>query len=137
MSIFTGPLIEFTYGLKGTYLLFLYISEEIPIDRRGERIDLEKGFYFYIGSAFGAGGLSSRLHRHIRKQKKKHWHIDQITMHEASEIVGIAVSINQKKECEFNQFLSSFEYFVPIYGIGNSDCQKNCESHFLKVEIDI
>ena len=72
MSIFTGPLIEFTYGLKGTYLLFIYISEDIIIDRKGEKLDLERGFYFYAGSAFGPGGLSSRLHRHARKQKKKH-----------------------------------------------------------------
>ena len=136
MSIFTGPLIEFTYGLQGTYLLFLYISEEMQIERRGVRINLEKGFYFYIGSAFGAGGLSSRLHRHVRKQKKKHWHIDQITMHKASEIVGIAVSINQKEECEINQILSGLECFVPINGIGNSDCKENCESHFLKVKMN-
>jgi Uri superfamily endonuclease len=134
MSIFTGPLIEFTYGLQGSYLLFLYVSEEISIDRRGELIRLEKGFYIYVGSAFGTGGLSSRLHRHVRKKKKKHWHIDQITMHSASSILGIGIAINKREECKMSQLLNNFDSLTPILGIGNSDCTKNCLSHFLKLE---
>ena len=131
--ILTGPLIEFTQGLSGTYLLFLHISENITIDIREEEIELERGFYIYVGSAFGAGGLTSRLHRHIRKQKKKHWHIDQVTMHKASDILGIAVSINQKKECEIYQTINKLNEFSPILGFGNSDCKNKCESHFLKL----
>ncbi len=131
--ILTGPLIEFTQGLSGTYLLFLHISENITIDIREEEIELERGFYIYVGSAFGAGGLTSRLHRHIRKQKKKHWHIDQVTMSKASDILGIAVSINQKKECEIYQTINKLNEFSPIQGFGNSDCKNKCESHFLKL----
>jgi Uri superfamily endonuclease len=131
--ILTGPLIEFTQGLSGTYLLFFQISEDIIIYRRGQTIELTKGYYIYVGSAFGAGGLTSRLHRHVRKQKKKHWHIDQVTMHKASEIIGIAIAINQKKECELYKLLSKIDEFLPIPGIGNSDCNNECESHFLKL----
>ncbi len=132
--ILTGPLIEFTQGLYGTYLLFIHISEDITIVRRKQPIELTKGNYIYVGSAFGAGGLASRLHRHVRKQKKKHWHIDQVTMHKASEIIGIAISINQKKECELYKLLSKIDGFSPIPGIGNSDCKNKCESHFLAIK---
>jgi len=131
--ILTGPLIEFTQGLHGTYLLLLHISEDITIDRRGQTIELSKGIYIYVGSAFGAGGLASCLHRHVRKQKKKHWHIDQVTMHRASETIGIAISINQKNECNLYKLLSKIDEFSPIPGIGNSDCINECGSHFLKI----
>ena len=132
MSISTGPLIEFTYGLQGTYLIFLSVKKEIEFERRGTTSIINRGFYIYVGSAFGAGGLSSRLHRHIRKRKGKHWHIDQITMHEDCNILGIAISINKRTECSMLQSLKNIDEFSPVLGFGNSDCKNNCQSHFLK-----
>ncbi len=119
--------------MKGTYLLFIKLSKLVEIRIRGKTYLLNEGYYIYIGSAFGAGGLSSRLHRHLRKIKKKHWHIDQITVSKYSEIIGIGVLPKQRVECELSKTIGNIEKTVPITGFGNSDCKKKCISHFFRV----
>ncbi|MCK4896304.1 MAG: GIY-YIG nuclease family protein [Candidatus Heimdallarchaeota archaeon] len=131
--ILTESVINFTYGLKGTYLLFIKIIESVEIRIRGKTFFLNGGYYIYIGSAFGAGGLSSRLHRHLRKIKKKHWHIDQITTSKFSEIIGIGVLLKQRVECVLSKIIEDIEKTVPITGFGNSDCEKKCTSHLFRV----
>ncbi|MCK5305403.1 MAG: GIY-YIG nuclease family protein, partial [Candidatus Heimdallarchaeota archaeon] len=131
--ILTESVINFTYGLKGTYLLFIKISGAVEISIRGKTFFLNEGYYIYIGSAFGAGGLPSRLHRHLRKIKKKHWHIDQITTSKFSEIIGIGTLLKQRVECELSKIIGDIEKTVPIVGFGNSDCEKRCKSHFFRV----
>ena len=96
---------------------------------------IEKGFYIYVGSAFGAGGLSSRLHRHLRKRKKIHWHIDQLTTSLFCTVYGVAVFLNEKIECDIAQKLSKIEATVPMMNVGNSDCINKCSSHLFKVEM--
>jgi len=132
IPIYPGSIINFTYDLKGSYILCIHLANQISVFIRGRKITLEAGYYLYVGQAFGSGGLSSRLHRHIRKNKKKHWHIDQVTMSEFSSIEGIAVSLNKRTECEIAQQLSKFETIISIEGFGNSDC-KSCSSHFFKL----
>ena len=130
--ILPGSVINFTTGLQGTYTLFIRIKAEISIEIRKRVIKLQPGFYIYVGSAFGAGGLSSRLHRHMRKNKKKHWHIDQVTMSNHSRIEGIGISIEKKNECTIASLLSEIENISPIKGVGNSDCIQ-CQSHFFVI----
>lgn len=129
ITILPGSIINFTVGLKGSYILFIRINEEILIILQNKEIELKSGYYLYIGSAFGAGGLASRLHRHIRKSKKKHWHIDQVTMSKSTSIEGIGVSIGKNIECQISSKLLDTSSFEPIVGFGNSDC-KSCPSHF-------
>ncbi len=129
IHILPGPIINFTVGLKGTYILFIRITSEIVLEIRRKEIKLKPGYYFYVGSAFGAGGLSSRLHRHMRKTKKNHWHIDQITISKFSEIEGIGISRENKNECQIASKFASMDEFQQIRGVGNSDC-KSCPSHF-------
>jgi Uri superfamily endonuclease len=38
----------------------------------------EPGYYLYIGSAFGPGGLTARLAHHCRIATRLHWHIDYL-----------------------------------------------------------
>ncbi len=119
--------------MKGTYLLFIKLTESVEIRIRGKTHLLNEGYYIYIGSAFGVGGLSSRLHRHLRKIKKKHWHIDQITTSKFSEIIGIGVLLKQRVECELSKTIGDIKKTVPITGFGNSGCKKKCISHFFRV----
>ncbi len=41
-------------------------------------ISLRQGYYIYVGSAFGPGGVNARVSRHFRNTKKLHWHIDYL-----------------------------------------------------------
>ncbi len=65
--------------VKGVYLLIIEITNQLIIIIRGTRYKLEPGYYIYVGSAWGPGGLRSRIARHIKKDKKIHWHIDKVT----------------------------------------------------------
>ncbi|WP_455212023.1 GIY-YIG nuclease family protein [Kaarinaea lacus] len=39
---------------------------------------MQPGFYLYVGSAFGSGGLKARLAHHLKRVLKPHWHIDYL-----------------------------------------------------------
>ncbi|MHA1954368.1 MAG: GIY-YIG nuclease family protein [Candidatus Heimdallarchaeaceae archaeon] len=100
-----------------------------------ERIlTLQKGFYIYVGSAFGVGGLSSRIHRHLRRSKKLHWHIDQITHSKNCTFYGVAAFPEEKSECIISGKFEKMKELVPIIGFGNSDCKNLCSSHFFRIE---
>lgn len=107
----------------GAYALQLRLSSPMAA-RAGPRAALlGPGDYFYCGSARGPGGLRARLARHMRREKKPHWHIDQLTV--SAEIVGAFVS-QTASECALNEALAALP--VPLPGFGVADCPR-CESH--------
>jgi len=67
--------------LKGAYILeFEFTMSHSPICLEVGKLGnivLEKGYYYYIGSA--RGGLRGRLIRHFTGEGKVHWHIDYLT----------------------------------------------------------
>ena len=50
---------------KGTYVLIASLAQmkRLEIGRLGT-FDIKPGFYAYVGSAFGAGGLRARIGHH-------------------------------------------------------------------------
>ena len=64
---------------SGTYVLLLQNrhSESIRIGRLGY-LPIGPGYYLYVGSAFGPGGLRARLTHHLKHAPKPHWHIDYL-----------------------------------------------------------
>lgn len=112
---------------KGTYILILYLKRnyQITIGKLGE-ISFDKGYYAYVGSAFGSGGLKSRIkhHRHVPKARL-HWHIDYLR--EKVELKQVWVSIHEEHlEHEWASILREIA-IKPIPNFGCSDCK--CESH--------
>ncbi|HWR26982.1 MAG TPA: GIY-YIG nuclease family protein, partial [Candidatus Thermoplasmatota archaeon] len=69
-------------------------------------------------------GLDQRIQRHLRTNKKTHWHIDYLLP--STEIVDIFYKENtRKEECRIAR---EFERnFTNISGFGCSDC--TCKSH--------
>ena len=51
---------------KGTYVLIVSVAQmkRLEIGRLGT-FDIVPGFYAYVGSAFGAGGLRARIGHHL------------------------------------------------------------------------
>jgi len=95
-----------------------------------------KGYYTYTGSAIGPTDQSLRLrvHRHLRKTKKKRWHIDYLLSSEKVKVTAVmAVSTVEKKlECKVNRLImEELVGDVIVDGFGASDCQSNCKSHLL------
>lgn len=64
---------------KGTYILLLHMASPaaLTVGRLGT-FDFAAGWYAYVGSAFGPGGLRGRLKHHLSPVKKAHWHIDYL-----------------------------------------------------------
>lgn len=63
----------------GSYILILQCRrpQSITVGKRGE-LQLQPGWYLYVGSARGPGGLRARVGRHLRKDKTRRWHIDYL-----------------------------------------------------------
>lgn len=63
---------------RGSYLMVMYNAAEFTatIGSLGQRT-FKKGYYVYAGSALH--GLEHRIKRHLKKNKKLHWHIDYIS----------------------------------------------------------
>ena len=108
--------------MKGCYCLIIHMNDtkSIKIGKLG-KINFKKGHYIYVGSAMNS--LEPRLKRHLREDKKLHWHIDYLL--KKSEITDIIFNENKKVECDISQYLSTKTN--GINGFGCSDCE--CESH--------
>jgi len=111
----------------GTYALVLrsQTSTKTPIGRWGH-LDIQPGYYIYVGSAFGPGGVLARVSRHCRENKSKRWHIDYLR--EWVTPVSAWCSYDTVHlEHRWAQALAKMPATTPIKGFGCSDCK--CESH--------
>jgi len=108
--------------MKGSYLLICQLDTDEKI-KYGVRTDnFKKGFYVYVGSALN--NINKRVERHLRKEKKKHWHIDYFL--EQAKIIKIKKYPESVKECELsNKIKKKSDGFIK--GFGCTDCK--CESH--------
>jgi Uri superfamily endonuclease len=116
---------------KGVYCLVL--STPGAHVRAGARGDLtfQSGWYVYVGSALGPGGLSRAL-RHIRFSSspgKPRWHIDYLLASPAFTLISVICARTlDKVECLLADALQGEE----IPGFGCSDC--SCLSHLFYYE---
>jgi Uri superfamily endonuclease len=111
----------------GTYVLVLrcHTRKTVQIGRRGV-LDLEPGYYLYIGSAFGPGGIDARVARHWRKEKRRHWHIDYLRDHATAHASWISTQ-PKKLEHRWAHAIRLLPGIRAESGFGCSDC--NCASH--------
>lgn len=118
-------------GLPGTYAVVLQAKRDgvLRIGRLGE-MPLCSGYYLYVGSALGPGGLRRRLERHLRVEKRPHWHIDYLRA--ATDICEIwTVADPARRECDWSRAVGRIpEAAIPLNGFGSSDCR--CPSHLFR-----
>jgi Uri superfamily endonuclease len=91
--------------------------------------DLSPGVYVYVGSALGPGGLRARVARHLRAEKRPHWHVDALTT--IAPVVGVWWTVSPvRMECEWAWALANLPgVTIPIPRFGASDCR--CPGHLL------
>jgi len=112
----------------GTYALVLTLenSKEIEIGHLGT-FEFPVGWYIYVGSAHGSGGLAARIGRHLRDSKPTHWHIDYLRPQDYATEVWYAIGV-QNWECSWAKALSqSSDTSIPVPRFGASDC--SCPTH--------
>jgi Uri superfamily endonuclease len=116
----------------GTYALLLELprATRLSIGRLGT-FSLARGFYLYLGSAHGPGGLRARVLRHWRSTKREHWHIDYLRR--IAVPVRVWYSTDPRAdECRWARvLLGAPNTSVPVPRFGASDC--TCAAHLVAV----
>jgi Uri superfamily endonuclease len=114
----------------GTYALMFKCSApfQAVVGKLGP-VFLSSGYWIYVGSAFGPGGLRSRLSHHLKPSHRPHWHLDYIKS--AFHPVEIwATTEKIKREHDWAAIISTFNgASQPIEGFGATDCA--CRSHLI------
>ncbi len=112
----------------GTYILVMKSTRprRIQIGRLGQ-LQLAPGFYLYVGSAFGPGGVAARVAHHLRAASRPRWHIDYLRP--AAELTEVWFSHDPaRREHEWaRELMATPEVTIPMPGFGASDCR--CEAH--------
>lgn len=115
---------------KGSYILVLQLEQTIDalqVGRLGHFL-FPAGYYLYVGSAFGPGGLAARLRHHERRNiARPHWHIDYLRAH-ARLCEVWTVTSTARQECRWCLALAGASGVgFPAPGFGASDTR--CYSH--------
>jgi len=115
----------------GTYALCLHLPEPRPIKVGALGTwDFPAGYYIYVGSAWGPGGIAARLGRHLKGSHALRWHIDYLRAE--STPVAIWIAPGQHAECDWAAHLlanQAARIIVPRFGA--SDC--TCPAHLAYV----
>lgn len=116
--------------MKGVYVLVISVGKDIEVGVGAlGSISFEKGLYAYVGSA--QNNLEKRIKRHLRKAKRKFWHVDYLLDNDAVEVVKVFYKKADKaEECRIARGLA--ERGVAVKNFGCSDC--GCVSHLFRVE---
>ena len=121
---------------SGIYILVFKLERDgcYTIGKLGN-IDFPAGYYCYVGSALN--GLEARIDRHLRKEKKFHWHIDYLLQYaRITEIIYAKINksahakLTHRAECMIAKSLAGS--LSCIKGFGCSDCR--CPSHLFHSE---
>ncbi len=117
----------------GVYVLVLNIRCNTIVSTRGSKsFRIDKGYYLYIGSARGRGGIRARVTRHLRKDKKLFWHIDYLLSNNCVKVAGVYYKVLEKnidlESIIAERLVEKLEY---IEGFGCSD-KKRDKSHLFR-----
>ncbi|WP_138420792.1 GIY-YIG nuclease family protein [Aquibacillus sediminis] len=89
------------------------------------------GTYVYVGSA--KRYLQKRVERHLKIDKKLHWHYDYLRSY--LEIKEVQTYAGNEEECRlFQRLYQQNNASMPCSGFGSSDC--TCKSHLFFCPID-
>lgn len=112
----------------GTYALIFYCDrlQEIAAGRLGN-LRMSPGYFVYVGSAFGPGGVKARIEHHQRFSKRPHGHLDYLRP--VMQLVEIWFTYDSvRREHLWAAELATLRGSKkPFPGFGASDC--NCKTH--------
>jgi Uri superfamily endonuclease len=116
--------------LKGIYILIIQVNSDVVVHVGAlGKLTFKKGLYAYVGSA--QNNLEKRVRRHIRKEKRKFWHIDYLLDNDATKIIAVFhKQADKAEECAVAKAIG--ERGEAVAGFGSSDC--NCKGHLCRIE---
>lgn len=122
------------YGVddrKGVYALIMALktNQRIKVGRLGT-FDFPAGWYVYLGSAHGGGGLMARTDRHKRQDKRKHWHVDYFRDFAAIHEIWFSHEPHFREHDWARTIARMAGASSPVHGFGAADCTDACSAHF-------
>ena len=114
--------------LSGTYALIFKTqrNKRLIIGKLGT-LTLQPGYFVYVGSAFGPGGLKARIGHHRKTFSRPHWHIDYLSEYLSPAEVWYTYDATHRED-HWSQVLANVRgASIPLPGFGSSDCR--CISH--------
>jgi Uri superfamily endonuclease len=123
-----APLDSLSRSGRGTYALLLRLDNpsSLLIGKLGA-FDFRVGFYIYVGSAMGPGGIAGRLKHHLSPIRKPHWHVDYLRQAARVEEVWFVESDARREHAWSSVLLAMPGSAIPVPRFGASDCR--CASH--------
>lgn len=112
----------------GTYTLIFSSSVNLPINigKLGS-LFLQPGFYVYVGSAFGPGGLRARIKHHFNRSSRPHWHLDYLSPILSPCEIWYTCDQTRREHQWATIHSQTRGVILPLPGFGSSDCR--CRSH--------
>jgi Uri superfamily endonuclease len=114
----------------GTYALVFNCS--IPFQAVAGKLGavlITCGYWIYVGSAFGPGGLRSRLSHHLKPSHRPHWHLDYIKSGLCPVEIWTTTDTFKREHDWAGGFSAINGASRPIRDFGASDCA--CRSHLI------
>ncbi len=120
--------------LTGTYTLLLHLNtiEDITVGKLGTFRFLP-GWYTYIGSAMGPGGLTARLKHHLQPTDNPHWHIDYLRQVATLKEIWLSPDTERREEDWVDLMLDIPGATILVEGFGASDTQQ--ETHLFYFDV--
>jgi Uri superfamily endonuclease len=119
-------------GQPGAYLLLIRMPRpaRFAVGRLGQH-SFPSGWYLYVGSALGPGGVAARVARHLRSEKRTYWHIDYVLR--AGHVASVWIAFNRRlTECSIARRAQTLPGAVtPVPRFGASDC--DCTTHLFRI----
>ncbi len=110
----------------GTYALVLDCPRSctVTVGRLG-RLRFPTGYYVYVGSALGPGGLRARILHHLAAARKPWWHVDYLRARTIPVEVWYRIGPVRREDLWASALGEAADVCVERFG--NTDC--HCASH--------
>ncbi len=95
-------------------------------------LELKPGFYAYVGSALGPGGLRARIAHHCSEARSPHWHIDYLCPHAKLCEIWFSQGASRREHRWAGALEAKSKADIPLQGFGASDCA--CRSHLIQFQ---
>ena len=116
----------------GTYALVLRLERAACMTLGGlGSWPIARGWYLYVGSAQGPGGLAARLAHHLRDAQRPRWHVDWLRRYAQVHEIWAGPAADAQSEHRWAWVCSLLPgAHVPVPRFGASDCRR-CPAHLL------
>lgn len=117
---------------KGVYALVMRLERDrvITVGRLGT-FEFPKGWYVYLGSAHGPGGVKRRTDRHRREDagKRKKWNVDYLRPYAPISEIWFSHAPAYREHDWAWKVMRMSGATIPARKFGANDCYPRCETH--------